>query len=191
MKRSCSVIKRFINWCFYRRRMNEIPNILEPKEKVIYDGKPEFAPYLASAIFAILIVAVLVGIAAGFLNIILGIVAGLVILVLGIILTNMAYTRTHYAITNKRAIIQSGIIGRDFKSVDYDRMQNVSVDVGLLGVIFKVGTIKIFTGEMEAVNTGKTSSMQSKYDKFHYVASPYEVLKQLQTHLSKRKEELA
>ncbi|VVB81774.1 Bacterial PH domain protein [uncultured archaeon] len=173
--------------------MNEIPNILEPKEKVVYDGKPEFAPYITSTIFGSIVAGAVIGIVIGALlkSVIVGSAAGIVILVLGIVLANMSYTRTHYAITNKRAIIQSGIIGRDFKSVDYDRMQNVSVDVGILGVIFKVGTIKIFTGEIETINTGKTSSMQSKYDKFHYVSSPYEVLKKLQTELSKRKEALA
>ncbi len=173
--------------------MNEIPNILEPKEKVVYEGKPEFTPYIVSTLFASLVAGAMVAVFAGIFlkSVLLGIGAGIVILVFGIVLANMAYTRTHYAITNKRAIIQSGIIGRDFKSVDYDRMQNVSVDVGILGVIFKVGTVKIFTGEVETISTGKTSSIQSKYDKFNYVSSPYEVLKKLQTELSKRKERLA
>jgi uncharacterized membrane protein YdbT with pleckstrin-like domain len=172
--------------------MNEIPQILEPKEKVIYDGKPEYAPYITGAIFGILIAVVVIGIFIGaFLkSILIAVIAGIVIFILGIIISNMAYTRTHYAITNKRAIVQTGIIGRDFKSIDYDRMQNVSVDVGILGVIFKVGSVKIFTGEMETVD-GKHPRIQPKYDRFNYVASPYEVLKKLQTHLSVRKEELA
>ena len=174
--------------------MNEIPQILESKEEVIYDGKPEYAPYITSAIFGILIVVIIIGIFVGVFikSILLAIVAGVIILILGIVLSNMAYTRTHYAITNKRAIIQSGIIGRDFKSIDYDRMQNVSVDVGILGVIFKVGSIKIFTGEMETVNTGRYgTSIKAKYDKFRYVINAYETLKKLQTELSKRKEELS
>jgi len=172
--------------------MNEIQQILEPKEKAVYDGKPEYAPYITAAIFGALIASAFVGIFIGaFLkSIIFAIVAGITIFIVGIILANMAYTRTHYAITNKRAIIQKGIIGRDFKSIDYDRMQNVSVDVGILGVIFKVGSVKIFTGEMETVG-GKHPRIQAKYDRFNYVASPYEVLKKLQTHLSIRKEELA
>lgn len=172
--------------------MNEIPQILEPKEKVIYDGKPKYAPYITGAIFGNLIAVVIIGIFIGaFLkSILFAVVAGIIIFILGIIISNMAYTRTHYAITNKRAIIQSGIIGRDFKSIDYDRMQNVSVDVGILGVIFKVGSIKIFTGEMETVG-GKQPRIQAKYDEFNHVVSPYEVLKKLQTHLSVRKEELA
>jgi len=70
-------------------------------------------------------------------------------------------------------------------------MQNVSVDVGLLGVIFKVGSIKIFTGELESYSTGKHGTgIRAKYDGFKYVTSPYDVLKKLQTRLSKRKEEL-
>jgi len=174
--------------------MNEIPQILEPKEKLIYEGKPEYAPYITSAIFGTLIATIFVGIfVAVFLkSFILTGVIGLIIFVLGIILSNMAYVRTHYAITNKRAIIQSGIIGRDFKSIDYDKMQNVSVDVGLLGIIFKVGTLKIFTGEMETVDRGEHGAgIQAKYDKFKYITSPYESLKKLQTELSKRKERLA
>ncbi len=174
--------------------MNEIPQILEPKEKLVYDSKPKYAPYITVVIFGTFIAVVVIGVIIGvFLKSILwAVIAGVIIFVVGIILSNMAYTRTHYAITNKRAIIQSGIIGRDFKSIDYDRMQNVSVDVGIIGLIFKVGSVKIFTGEMESVRSGKYGSrIRAKYDRFNYVASPYEVLKKLQTHLSTRKEELA
>ena len=172
--------------------MNEISQILEPKEKVIYDSKPRYAPYIIRAIFGTLIAVVVMG---GFFWVFLKsvmwvIVAGFIILILGIIISNLAYARTHYAITNKRVIVQSGIIGRDFKSIDYDRMQNVSVDVGILGVIFKVGSVKIFTGEMESTG-GKNAGLKPKYDRFVYINSPYQVLKELQTHLSTRKEKLS
>ena len=172
--------------------MNEIPQVLESKEKVVYDGKPRYAPYIISSIFGIFILIIFIGIFIGaFLRSILwAVIVGIIIFIIGIILSNMAYVRTHYAITNKRAIIQSGIIGRDFKSIDYDRMQNVSVDVGFLGVIFKVGSVKIFTGEIESVG-GKNPRIQAKYDGFRYISSPYEVLKKLQMHLSTRKEELS
>ena len=172
--------------------MNEIPQILEQREKIIYEEKPKYAPYIISAIFGTLIAIIVIGvlISVFFKSIFWAVVAGIIIFILGIIISNLSYTRTHYAITNKRAIIQSGIIGRDFKSIDYDRMQNVSVSVGILGVLFKVGTVKIFTGEMESVG-GKHPGMQAKYDRFHYITSPYDVLKKLQTHLSTRKEELA
>jgi len=171
--------------------MNEISQILEPKEKVIYESKPNYAPFMINAFFVSLTIMVILGVLLFFFanSLILAVVIAVVILVTGLVLANMAYSRTHYAITNKRAIIQSGIIGRDFRSIDYDRMQNVSVEVGILGVIFKVGTVKIFTGEMETVG-GDRPRMQAKYDKFNYIPSPYDVLKMLQTHLSLRKEEL-
>lgn len=174
--------------------MNEIPQVLEPREKVIYEGKPKYAPYIINSIFGGIILAAFIGIFIGaFLKSILwAIIIGVIIFILGIILANMAYVRTHYAITNKRAIIQSGIIGRDFKSIDYNRMQNVSVNVGILGVIFKVGSIRIFTGEIESVSGGKHGSgIKPRYDGFNYINSPYGVLKQLQTYLSMRKEELS
>ena len=173
--------------------MDEIKSLLEPKEKVVWNSQPGYAPYITSAVFGSLMAAVFVSIFIGaFLkSLLLAVIIGIIIFASGIIISQMAYKRTHYAITNKRAIIQSGIIGRDFKSIDYDRMQNVSVNVGLLGVIFKVGSVRIFTGELETVGSGKNSRIQAKYDGFNYVKSPYEVLKKLQTHLSKRKEKLA
>ena len=167
--------------------MNEISQILESKERVIYDSEPEYAPYMISAISKILIVVAFISIYVKVFSksMLWVIVVGAVILIFGIILSNIAYARTHYAISNKRAIVQSGIIGRDFKSIDFDKMQNVSVDVDILGAIFKVGTIKIFTGELTG---GKR--MKPKYDKFKYVNFPYQVLKQLQARVSERKESL-
>jgi len=173
--------------------MNEIPKIIGPNEKLIYEGKPELAPYLTrgilTSLFIIIILSLFIG--AWLKSVIIAIPAGLVLLVLAIIIISLAYSKVHYAITNKRIIIQSGIIGRDFKSIDYDRMQNISAQVGILGVIFKVGTIQIFTGEMQSVGSGNSSSIRPKYDNLTYIQNPYETLKIMQTELSKRKEKLA
>ncbi len=169
--------------------MNEVSKILEPKEKLIYDNKPEYAPFIISTLIIPIIAIAVIEVSIYFYikSVLLGIAAGIAIFVGGLVLINLAYKRAHYAITDKRVITQSGIIGRDFKSIDYDKMQNVSVDVGILGTIFKVGTIKIFTGEIESVGSGERSQIQPKYDQFNYIAAPYEVLKKLQTELSKRK----
>lgn len=96
---------------------------------MIYDGKPEFAPYITGAVIGNLIASVFFGFIIGkFLgSTLLAVVGGVIILIILTILSIMAYTRTHYAITDKRAIVQSGIIGRDFKSIDYDKMQNSSL----------------------------------------------------------------
>lgn len=164
--------------------MNEIPKVIAPNEKILWDGKPKYAAYMLSALIGVII---LFGIVIIFSRklLILSLIAffGLFFL----IWSHLSWNVTHYALTNKRTIIQQGVIGRDFKSIDYDRIQNASVNVGLLGLIFKVGHIMIFTGEMIA--TGG-SSMQSYHDILKYISSPYEVLKLLQAHLSRRKEAL-
>ena len=171
--------------------MNEISKILKKKEKVIYDGKPEFVPYILSNLIVTVIAVIVIEVFIYFYikSALIGIAGGIIILVIGFVLSNLAYQRTHYAITDSRAIIQSGIIGRDFKSIDYDKMKNISADVGIIEAIFKVGTVKIFTGEIESVGGGRGSAptIQSKYDEFNYIISPYDVLKRLQTELSKRK----
>ena len=53
----------------------------------------------------------------------------------------------YYAITDKRIIIQSGIIGRDFKIVDFDQISNAEVNVGLIDKLFgdDSGSISIST----------------------------------------------
>ncbi|MDP3901403.1 MAG: PH domain-containing protein [bacterium] len=165
--------------------MNEISQVIAPGEKMAYEGKPKYAPYLISVIVGIVIAAAVIGAIIGAVSdsMTIGILIGIIILGLGIFLVNLAYSRTHYAITDKRVIIQTGIVGRDFKSIDYERMQNVSASVGLIGVIFKVGTVKIFTGEMQTTG-GRNARMQPKYDKLRYISNPYEVLKTIQTNLA-------
>ena len=168
--------------------MNEIPNILEPKEKVEWDGKPNIIPYFISSILLIIIFnGVVIYWSRGNVK---GTILSLVVIgfsALFILLTYLGYRVTHYAITNKRVIIQTGIIGRDFKSIDYDKMQSVTVKVGLLGVIFKVGDVLFFTGETYMTKRGK---LAADYDTFRYVNAPYDILKMVQTKLSSRKEKL-
>lgn len=167
--------------------MNEIPKVIASNEKILWDGKPKYSAYMLSALIGVIILFTIVIIFSREL-LILGLTAffGLFF----IIWSHLSWNVTHYALTNKRAIIQHGVIGRDFKSIDYDRIQNASVKVGLLGLIFKVGHIMIFTGEMIATGGRQGTSMQPYHDIFKYVSDPYEVLKSLQSNLSRRKEVL-
>jgi len=101
-----------------------------------------------------------------------------------------------YAITEKRVIIKSGIIGTDFKSINFDQIKEALVDVGLIGKIFKVGSIKIDTGKTNTYSTGggKNSRGQVKtktmYSVLKHIDHPYETYKLIQGHLQERKESL-
>lgn len=179
------------------KNIYEIPKILEKNEEIVYETKPEYKPYIFSAIIKTIIAIPFIGIFilhefpkffSLFVSILFGVFFWIIIFTVGIILANMAYARTHYAITNKRVIIQTGIIGRDFKSIDLDKIQNSSVDVGIIGVIFKVGNVQIFTGEMEGYGGRYSTTIRPKYDVLGNVKSPYEVLRILQEQISKKKE---
>src|SRR3989344_6090108 len=84
-----------------------------------------------------------------------------VVLILGLVVANLSYNRTYYALTNKRAIVQSGIIGRDFRSIDYDQIKNASINVGLIDMLFKVGSLRIFTGEIVMQTSSKGGNLMA------------------------------
>jgi membrane protein YdbS with pleckstrin-like domain len=171
--------------------MNEISQILESSEKVRWEGKPNYAPYITGALFGALIFGAIIFFFVWKLSksILIGALSGFAIFVISFIVSNLSYTVTHYALTNKRVIFQSGIIGRDFKSINYQEIKNASASVGLLGVIFHVGNINIFTGEIMSTG-GKNSNIRPKYDTLHAIGEPYQTLKILQEYLSQREESL-
>ena len=175
--------------------MNEIENILEPKERVEWTGNPKASAYFTAHYLMLTAIASVFGIllySSQYSKLwLLAVGGGWLVLM---ITTTLSYFKIFYAITNKRVILQSGLIGRDFKSVDYDQIQNVSVKRGIFDVIFGIGSIRIFSGEMEMVSGGSRGNRyggtRAKYDVFSHIPDSYSVLKLVQTHLSKRKENL-
>lgn len=56
-----------------------------------------------------------------------------------------------YAITDRRIIIRSGVIGIDFKFVNYTEIDSVNIRVGFIDRIFKVGDIYVNSSVNSAV----------------------------------------
>ena len=177
--------------------MDEIDKVIEPSEKILWKGKPRYAPFMTSAVFGALLILVLFSIfiiasPASPLFIILVFFFAVIL----VVIQHLRFNVTHYAITNKRVVFQKGIIGRDFVSVDYDKVQNASVNVGLVGVIFKVGNVRLFTGKMSSYSTGggrhgsRQTVTRPVYDVLAHVDNPYDLLKKVQQHLSYRKESM-
>ena len=94
---------------------------------------------------------------------------------------------TEYAVTGKRIIIKSGLIGSDIKTIYYDRIQGLFVDVNIIGKIFATGTVNMDTGRMIRSSKGTD---QVDYDSFSHIKEPYKVYKLIQDHLTDRKESL-
>ena len=64
-----------------------------------------------------------------------------------------------YAITDKRIIIRSGMIGIDFKFINYTEIDSVNVKVGIIDKVFRVGDIYINS----SINSGVLWDVEDPY----------------------------
>lgn len=86
----------------------------------------------------------------------------------------LVHKNTRYAYTSKRLMFRTGFFGIDFKAVDYDKIQNIEVNVNPLEKIFNVGSVQVFTGEFSRSNDHGTRAI---YNVFRAIENPYEVFK--------------
>jgi len=84
----------------------------------------------------------------------------------------LVHSNTFYAFTNKRVMIRSGFWGTDFKAIDYDRIQELTVTVNPIENLMGVGSIKAFTGAY-------SSKGAPVFDRFIAIDEPYEVYRRL------------
>ncbi len=150
--------------------MNETDKVIEKGEKVLWEGKPVRRVYLVGQLLGLLILSMVL------LNVFF-IFFGWVVLIIGFIWIWYSYEVTHYVVTNRRVIFQSGIIGRDFRFVDFDKITNASVDVGLMDKLLGngSGTISIMSAGMMIY--GKNGSATPIPYSLSHIAGPYDVFK--------------
>lgn len=84
----------------------------------------------------------------------------------------LVHGNTFYAFTNKRVLIRSGFWGTDFKAIDFDRIQDLTVSVNPIENMMGVGTIKAFTGAY-------TPKGAPVFDRFTAIDTPYEIFRRL------------
>lgn len=167
--------------------MNEFDKILDKNEKILWEGKPEFLPFVFNMNLGVLILGIILvmsGLVVIFYGLFLGeylyFIAPQFWLGLVIIFSPMVYRifllrHTHYAITNKRVIIQTGIIGRDFGFVDFDQITSAIVNIGFIdktlgkdsGTII-ISTAGNFSLGMYKDNKGYLSNISDPYTVFKF-----------------------
>jgi len=174
--------------------MKELHQILNTDEKIIWQGKPDFVLYFLSSggVF------ILGGFLAVFLYFTLGKSIGgnasffaifipLTLASFAFFYSLIVYKYILYIITDKRMILQSGFIGRDFEFVDYDKVQNTNVNVGILDKIVgrNTGTISVHANRFVSVSNSytdisgrqqTTSGIQEHPFVLRDIINPYEVL---------------
>ena len=86
----------------------------------------------------------------------------------------LVHKNTYYAITDKRIMMRSGFFGIDFKSIDFDKISDIEVNVNPVENMLGVGTIRFYSGR--TTTKGNTIT-----DNFLAIPSPYEVYKKVKT----------
>lgn len=177
---------------------DQLQRLLKENEELTWVAKPEKKPlYLGNAIQSVIVGVFLmfffgVGIVPATLFggaylqdtlgltsaiTIIGTILGLLVcMVVGGIIWNIKqrYKHAEYAVTNKRLIQFGGIIGRDYSSVSWDRIQDLEVNVGMFDKFFDTGSINVH------VAGGTTTGPGGGGVKFKYVDKPYEALQTIQ-----------
>ncbi|MBI2888431.1 MAG: PH domain-containing protein [Candidatus Liptonbacteria bacterium] len=176
--------------------MRELDKVLDANEKVFWEGTPSFWPFLLggsiiTTIFGLFWMVFLIPfIAVAVYDIIFGShIFGFgilllphfwvgVVLVIGIpIYQILLFKHVRYAITDKRVILQKGVIGRDFEVVDFDQITNAEVNVGLFDKLCggkNTGSILISTaGSFTYVRRGAVPKPYTMRN----IENPYEVFK--------------
>lgn len=165
--------------------MNQTKNVLNADEQVLHISTPQRLPYLFDLIVFVLFGTFFAGtyffidhtpenmkVVWAFVGI------GTLIATLPVVYSILVYRYIHYTFTDKRLIIQGGLIGRDYDFVDYDKIQHMSVDVGVIDKIFgrNSGTILVDAGRIKAVENGGSRSWPYS---LRHISEPYETMERL------------
>src|SRR3989338_2916418 len=142
--------------------MRELDKVLDNREKIIWEGQPQFWPFILgssvpSAIFGLFWLAVISPFIFAWFLIPATTVFFIVPLAFSLIglwavfgtpvYLALVHKYTYYAITDKRVIIQKGLIGRDFDMLDFDKITNAEVNVGVFDKLVgkDSGSLKLTT----------------------------------------------
>jgi uncharacterized membrane protein YdbT with pleckstrin-like domain len=125
----------------------------EQNEQVIYEGRPSWRSILGFYIMGLVVVAVAAGIAYLVSGGGLAAAVGAGVFVLLLLVGWIKRISTRYSITDRRLRIQRGIVARKVEEARLERVQNVTVNQGVLERILQVGTVDFDTASNRADDT--------------------------------------
>ena len=67
----------------------------------------------------------------------------LVLAVLPLVLATLAYVGSEFVVTNKRLITKTGVISRSSSDMNFNKIEGLSVDQGILGRMIDFGTVGV------------------------------------------------
>lgn len=186
--------------------MSKLDKLLNADEKVLWSGKPVrkafILPGLVSIPFGLFFLAFSIfwmwgAASAGAPNFFS--LFGLPFVLVGVgvtfgpsLLQLLRYRNTEYMITDKRIITQTGAIGLDTRFVDFDKVQEVYVQIGVLDRLFGTGSVYAMTAGFSGfVPRGGYGygGFAGNRPSLAALKEPYEVQKLLQEAIEKSKKE--
>lgn len=107
--------------------------------------------------------------------------AGVLILSLSLnlIILKLSYKKREYSYTNKRILIQSGIIGIDYKSLDHKMIGATEVRVDVIDKILQKNTGTLRFGSQASPMNQQNFSMFT----FNGIVDPYNVYREIKKHI--------
>ncbi len=104
----------------------------------------------------------------------------------------LRYRNTEYVITDKRIIIQTGAIGLDTRFVDFEKVQEVYVQIGLIDRLFGTGSVYPMTAGFSGFSPRGGygygyGSYAGNRPSLSALKEPYEVQKLLQEAIERSK----
>lgn len=164
---------------------SSINSILEPQEKIIWQGKVSRRPLGFRLFFQLLLLGGFSFLIFNFSREITSLFYLLFsFLLVGIIVKWLFDCFKIFFLTDRRLIIRSGLIGTDYNSISFSKIRTLNVVVDLWEKIFAVGTIQIDTGKIKTVGDEKNKQTKTAYDELLYIDEPYQVYQLIQSTVS-------
>lgn len=177
--------------------MRELNKVLDQNEKVFWEGRPKFWPYFLTGLIStflfglVLIIFLLPFVAGDFiangdalnvswiwkLFLIPFFFFGLWLLAVSPIYKLFLYKHLYYTITDKRVIIQKGVIGRDFEYIDFDQITNAEVKVDFWDKVLKQNSGSIFISSAGSFTVSSRGQQVAIPYFISNVENPYNVFK--------------
>jgi hypothetical protein len=172
--------------------------ILEKNEEIIKIFKPNKKRMFAAAWFGFMpftffaiMIAVIIGANGADAFDGTGFIIGLVCIgvsmifyiIFTLVLTSVSYKKRYYAYTNKRIIIRTGIIGVDFKSLEYKTLTATSVNVSFIDKMVRQNTGTVAFNSPSSPTYGYSGSTSMSPYSFANIERPYETLKEIKEYI--------
>ena len=139
--------------------MSKLEKLLNAGEKVLWSGKPVRRAFILPGLISIPFGFIFLGFsifwmwtaasagAPSFFSLfgLLFVLIGFGIALGPALLQLLRYRNTEYMITDKRIITQTGAIGLDTRFVDFDKVQEVYVQIGVMDKLFGTGSVHAMT----------------------------------------------